>query len=154
MEDYQSGRRTSSAGTTNDVFPDLPEKWREAHRRALAGMLQRRRRSLHSGRRAEFWTQWECRPWYEADGSIGGIIVYTEVVNERKRAMDSLAEEATRRRLLIEQSRDGIVVLDESGNVYEANRRFAEMLGYSPKRCSGFTCGTGNTFLRANGSSR
>jgi PAS domain S-box-containing protein len=45
----------------------------------------------------------------------------------------ALADEAIRRRILIDQSRDGIVVLDESGKVYEANKRFAEMLGYSPK---------------------
>jgi signal transduction histidine kinase len=32
------------------------------------------------------WTRWECRPWYSADGSVGGIIVYTEVINERKQA--------------------------------------------------------------------
>ena len=31
----------------------------------------------------------------------------------------------------MEQSRDGIVVLDQNGKVFEANRRFAEMLGYS-----------------------
>jgi len=44
----------------------------------------------------------------------------------------ALADEATRRRILIDQSRDGIVILGEDGEVYEANRRFAEMLGYAP----------------------
>ncbi|HRP65082.1 MAG TPA: sensor domain-containing diguanylate cyclase [Thauera sp.] len=34
--------------------------------------------------------------------------------------------------VLFEQSRDGVVVLDEDGKVFEANRRFADMLGYSP----------------------
>jgi PAS domain S-box-containing protein len=43
----------------------------------------------------------------------------------------ALADEATRRRILIDQSRDGIVVLSEDGKVYEANKQFAEMLGYS-----------------------
>jgi PAS domain S-box-containing protein len=31
----------------------------------------------------------------------------------------------------VEQSRDGIVVLDQNGKVFEANQRFADMLGYS-----------------------
>jgi len=52
-------------------------------------------------------------------------------ITERKRAEEALANEAIRRRILIEQSGDGIVVLDQNGNVYESNRRFAEMLGYS-----------------------
>lgn len=43
----------------------------------------------------------------------------------------ALKEEAIRRRLLIEQSRDGIVVLDTEGAVLEANQKFADMLGYS-----------------------
>ena len=50
---------------------------------------------------------------------------------ERKQAEEALVDEATRRRILIEQSRDGIVVLDQDGGVYESNQRFAEMLGYS-----------------------
>ncbi|MEW6719824.1 MAG: PAS domain S-box protein [Thermodesulfobacteriota bacterium] len=51
----------------------------------------------------------------------------------RKTAEEALAEEAAWRRILMEQSRDGIVVLDDQGGVYEANRMFAEMLGYSPE---------------------
>jgi PAS domain S-box-containing protein len=42
-----------------------------------------------------------------------------------------LLDETTRRRILVEQSRDGIVVLDQNGKVFEANQRYADMLGYS-----------------------
>ncbi len=48
-----------------------------------------------------------------------------------KQAEEALMEEAIRRRILVEQSRDGIVVLDENGKVYEANQRYADLLGYS-----------------------
>ncbi len=64
-----------------------------------------------------------------------GSSLYTwrAVVHLRERArLDRLHfEDLTRRRILIDQSRDGIVVLDKHGKVWEANRRFAEMLGYS-----------------------
>jgi PAS domain S-box-containing protein len=63
----------------------------------------------------------------------GRQFVFIRDITGRKRAEEALASEAIRRRILIEQSRDGIVVLDENGKVYEANRRFAEMLGYSPE---------------------
>jgi PAS domain S-box-containing protein len=52
-------------------------------------------------------------------------------ITERKKVEEVLADESTRRRILIEQSRDGIVVLEQDGKVYEANQRFADMLGYS-----------------------
>ncbi|MEM4368203.1 MAG: PAS domain S-box protein, partial [Candidatus Anstonellales archaeon] len=48
-----------------------------------------------------------------------------------KQAEATLKEEAIRRRILIDESRDGIVILDENGKVYEANKKYAEMLGYS-----------------------
>jgi two-component system NtrC family sensor kinase len=53
--------------------------------------------------------------------------------HKRASAEQALADEATRRRVLVDQSRDGIVVLDQDGKVYEANKQFAEMLGYTPE---------------------
>ena len=42
-----------------------------------------------------------------------------------------LKDEISRRRVLLDQSRDGIVVLHQNGKVYEVNKRYADMLGYS-----------------------
>ena len=44
---------------------------------------------------------------------------------------DALAEADTRRRILIDNSRDGIVIQDSTHAVIECNPRFAEMLGYT-----------------------
>ncbi len=44
-----------------------------------------------------------------------------------------IVEEASRRRALFSNVRDGIVVLNDDGSVFEANQRFAEMLGYTPE---------------------
>ncbi len=78
---------------------------------------------------------WEVTagPVRDAKGDIVSCLEITRNITERKQAEEALADEATRRRILVDQSRDGIVVLDEKGKVYEANQRFAEMLGYSPK---------------------
>ena len=64
----------------------------------------------------------------EAVRMVGVILDLTE----RKAAERVLAEEAARRRILVDQSRDGIVTLDQDGRVFEANQRFADMLGYTP----------------------
>ncbi|MBN2403368.1 MAG: PAS domain S-box protein [Spirochaetes bacterium] len=50
---------------------------------------------------------------------------------DHQRIEEILRDEISRWRILIEQSRDGIVVLDQDGKVYEANKRFADMLGYT-----------------------
>lgn len=54
-----------------------------------------------------------------------------EEVVERREAELALAEEASKRKALLNSSRDGIVVLTEDGKVHEANERFAVMLGYA-----------------------
>ncbi|WP_094228705.1 PAS domain S-box protein [Methanolobus psychrotolerans] len=120
-----------------DVFPDLPQKWRDVHQKALQGIVSSSEEDPYEREDGSVdWTRWECRPWYEADGSIGGIVVYTEIITERKKAEEALENEVIRRRILIDQSGDGIVVLDENGKVYEANQQFADMLGYSPEEVS------------------
>lgn len=63
----------------------------------------------------------------ERDVVIGTI----QDITERKQAEETLANEASWRRILMEQSRDGIVVINQDGKVFEANPRYAEMLGYS-----------------------
>jgi len=50
---------------------------------------------------------------------------------DRRRMEALLRDEVVRWRLLFDQSRDGIVILDQNGKVYEANKRYAEILGYS-----------------------
>ena len=72
-------------------------------------------------------------PIFDTEGNVVQMIEYCLDITERKQAEQALADEATRRRILIEQSLDGIVVLDEDAKVYEANKRFAEMLGYTPE---------------------
>lgn len=44
---------------------------------------------------------------------------------------EQLRDEIALWSLLLEQSRDGLVVLDQDGKVYMANKQFADMLGYS-----------------------
>ncbi|SMP59116.1 PAS/PAC sensor hybrid histidine kinase [Desulfonatronum zhilinae] len=74
-----------------EVFPDLPQKWRKVHQRAFAGEVSSAEDDpYHRSDGSVEWTRWECRPWYEQDGSVGGIVVYTEVVTERIMAEQAL----------------------------------------------------------------
>ena len=57
-------------------------------------------------------------------------------VSERLRYQEALENEASRRRLVLEQSRDGIALLRTDGSVAEFNPAFAAMLGYSPDELS------------------
>jgi len=85
-----------------DVFPDIPEEWKEIHRRVLAGAVERNeadpwpRADGHTD-----WVRWELRPWYRADDTIGGLIVMSENISDRVAAEQALrdSEASVRRRL-------------------------------------------------------
>ncbi|MGB6873070.1 MAG: PAS domain S-box protein [Dehalococcoidia bacterium] len=83
-------------------------------------------------------TFWEntANPIKDARGRVVSCLEIGRNITERKKAEQALADEATRRRILIDQSRDGIVILDQNGKVYEANKQFAEMLGYTPEEAA------------------
>jgi PAS domain S-box-containing protein len=69
-----------------DVFPSLPGKWKEAHRKALLGETVEEDEDtfINSEGNVE-WIRWECRPWYENDSLISGIILYIEIITEKKK---------------------------------------------------------------------
>ena len=64
-------------------------------------------------------------------------------ITKHKRAAAALAKEATRRRVLFEQSKDGIAVLDASGRTIESNQSFLHMLGYSAEGNAATLCSAG-----------
>ena len=68
-----------------DVIPDT-ERWRDAHRLALAGTAQGSNEQpvVRPDGRAE-WVRWELQPWRDAGGEIGGVILFSEVITERKK---------------------------------------------------------------------
>lgn len=64
--------------------------------------------------------------------AIRNVVIGTiQDVTDQKMSEEALADEVLWRRILMEQSRDGIVIIDQDGKVFEANLRYAEMLGYS-----------------------
>jgi PAS domain S-box-containing protein len=62
------------------------------------------------------------------------LVIYIGItidITYRKRAELAVRGESVRRRVLFEQAKDGIVVLDHNRKVVEANKSFADMLGYT-----------------------
>ncbi|MDK2830959.1 MAG: two-component system, sensor histidine kinase and response regulator [Methanolobus sp.] len=66
---------------------------------------------------------------YQAEKNI--VAGTLQDITEQKEAEKKIAEKEVWKHELIKDSMDGIVVLDMLGGVYEANQRYADMLGYS-----------------------
>jgi PAS domain S-box-containing protein len=73
-----------------EIFPDLPERWKETHRRALAGESLRAEEDRWDRERGTTWLRWEIRPWQNPDGLQGGILIFSEDITYRKHAEEAL----------------------------------------------------------------
>ncbi len=74
-----------------DVCPEIPERWKEGHRRALAGQVlrsQAERCTRPDG--TTQWFHWEVRPWHDSCGHIAGIVIFNEDITELKKKEDEL----------------------------------------------------------------
>ena len=121
-----------------EVFPDLPRKWRDVHQKALAGEVSRADRDPYPREDGTVeWTRWECRPWYEVNGSIGGLVVYTEVITDQVQAEEALRKSEKRYRSLFESIRDAILVADSDRKIIDCNPAFRELFGYALEELEG-----------------
>ncbi len=113
-----------------EVFPDLPQKWKDVHQRALAGVASSAEEDFYE--RADgsvVWTRWKCRPWYESDGAVGGIIIYTEVITKRKLMEQALRASENRFRSFMDNSPALAWAKDETGRLVYYNRAFLAQFG-------------------------
>jgi len=132
LDEYKVSGKDIIGKNHYEIFPDLPEKWKEVHAKALKGIVSNAEDDpYHKDDGTTEWTRWECRPWYDMDGSIGGVIVYTEVITERKQTELALRESEERFRGLYENATVGIYRTTPDGQILLANPTLIKMLEYS-----------------------
>lgn len=85
LSDYHLGEQDIIGKSHYEVFPEVPERWKEIHRRVLTGAVERcAEDSFQRLDGTMDWLQWEAQPWFKEGGEIGGIIFFTQVITERK----------------------------------------------------------------------
>ena len=68
-----------------DVFPDIPERWKRSYERVLLGAVEGCAEDpFPRAAGGTEWLQWEARPWLQSDGSIGGLLLFTQVITDQK----------------------------------------------------------------------
>lgn len=91
MQDYHLGSRNIIGLGHYEVFPEMPQHWKEIHRCSLSGeTFSQDEESFTRADGTIEWVKWETCPWYGDDDKIGGIILFTEVITKRKKAEEAL----------------------------------------------------------------
>jgi len=91
IADYHLEDREILGRSYYEILPEIPDSWKAVHSRGLAGEV------VHADEdrfvRADGtvqWLTWEVRPWFTADNTIGGIVIFSEDITERKKQEQAL----------------------------------------------------------------
>lgn len=93
LSDYDLEGQQLSGKSHYDVFPDIPQRWKDIHDRALAGVPEscdEDRLEVVDG--STRWLRWDVRPWPDENGQVGGIVMLTEDITALKQAQQDRAE--------------------------------------------------------------
>ena len=89
LDMYDLGSREEILGRSHyEIFPHIPDRWREAHQRGLMGSVEKcdeDRFVLSDG--SVQWLRWEIQPWFIATGEVGGIAIFVEDISEQQAAL-------------------------------------------------------------------
>lgn len=152
LEDYQLGQQDIVGQSHYDVFPEIPDHWKEIHRRCMAGAIEKAEADpfLRADGNTD-WVRWEIHPWYEQIGHVGGIFLFSEVITERilaeesiKRSNEHLRALANHIESIREEERSDLAreIHDELGQMLTAIKIDIDLLsssianqGYGVTRC-------------------
>ncbi len=84
IEDYNLQEQEIIGRNHYEIFPNIPERWKDVHQRCLEGEIRKSEEDSFVYNNNVIWNRWEIRPWFTTDQKVGGIVAYTENITERK----------------------------------------------------------------------
>lgn len=85
LQDYDLQDKEVIGASYYDLFDFLPPEAKQRHSRILQGAIEHNEEDtfLYAKDKTQRYTAWEMRPWYQFNGSIGGIMIFTQDVTQR-----------------------------------------------------------------------
>ncbi|WP_428330898.1 PAS domain S-box protein [Mucilaginibacter sp.] len=103
MEDYNLLGKHILGVSQYELFPQMDLGSHDRHQRILKGAVERKEEDVYrlDGSDKDGYVTWEMRPWYQFDGKIGGIMMFSQIITpfvtqrEELKAAKLLAEQAS-----------------------------------------------------------
>src|SRR6187549_450980 len=88
-----------------ELFPNILERWKEVHSRGMKGAVERSDNDYYvKDDGTSVWLKWDVYPWYNSAGEIGGIVIFTENISQRKKAQLAIKESEERFRTMANEA--------------------------------------------------
>ncbi|RZL12534.1 MAG: PAS domain S-box protein, partial [Pedobacter sp.] len=89
IEEYELLGKDIIGKSYYEIFPFISEEGKTRHQRILKGAVEKSDEDLYigSGKAIKKYISWEMRPWFQSEGVIAGIMIFTQditaAVNQR-----------------------------------------------------------------------
>ncbi len=117
-----------------EIFPEIPERWKKIHQRCLAGAIEKCEEDPFPRKDGTMdWVRWEIRPWRDGRGDVEGLLIFTEVITERKRGEEALRRLAA----IVDSSDDAVFSKGLDGTILSWNAGAERIYGYRAEEVVG-----------------
>jgi two-component system sensor histidine kinase/response regulator len=133
-DDYGLGDRTLLGQSHYEIFPEIGPDLKAIHQRGLTGEIVST--AVDRFERADGsvqWLHWEMRPWHAHDGSVGGIVIFSEDITARRQA----EEERFQMSEALRQSGQPLLLADAQTRITYVNPAFTRLFGYGLDELAG-----------------
>ncbi len=104
LEDYRVDTDRNPIGRSHyEIFPEISDHWRAIHKRVLGGEELSHPEDVFRRKDGRLdWVRWSMKPWRQAEGAIGGALLFSEVITKEVEARQRLRESEERLQLSVE----------------------------------------------------
>ncbi len=115
-----------------EVFHEISDEWKGYLQRCLQGEAFKKEEDQFIRRDGKTeWLRWEIKPWYEAPGQVGGVILFTDLITEKKLAQEEL-----------------IKAKEDAENALQAKSRFLSVMSHEIRTPMNAVIGFSNLLLQ------
>jgi PAS domain S-box-containing protein len=135
LEDYRIESENIIGKNHDALFPNLAQRFRDINQKVLAGeTLSGKDEVILFPDREEAFFSWEYRPWLRDDETVGGIILYSQMLTEQIKTAAALREKERQYRNMAEYAPLGICLMANDCLIW-ANSALRRLFGGDNSRC-------------------
>ena len=132
QEDYKLTTKNIVGVSHYELFPRTSDKWKQHHQNCLKGIpIKREEEKFFRKDGSVQWISWELKPWFNDNGTVGGILIHTANITARKKTEEQLRISEAAFRGNFENAAVGMAFIDKNGKWLKVNSRICEILGYT-----------------------
>lgn len=138
LSDYRLGEINVIGRSHYEIFPEISDRVKIIHQHCLAGGIEKADAEPFNRDDGSLdWVRWEMHPWYLQKDTIGGVILFSEVITNIISMLDEQKETRNILQAALANMSDAVFISDFKGNFIEFNEAFASFYKFKNKEeCS------------------